>query len=428
MRTAACIAALMLGGLSAAGFTAAGFSAADFPSGFTDGQAAADRGDSTAFGHRTAVEVRPGAATRHHDFLRGANATGKPFGAVFSTHLRHSFRFPSASRIGRICPSAYQGVGIASYAFCGHPEIGTPVALYIFQGAEIARLSETLTLDCEWNFGLSAGWRDDNPVVGSRINAYISTAMLLSWHPRPEWTFSLGAGLTHFSNGDTALPNAGMNAAEARVSAVRSFRGDGRRHAGFRGAGGAYGNRQADGGRRLRKHGGRIPEGSGFMERLSLDVALCGAWNAENVTVDGREHRLEGRFGVLALHVNPLCSITRNILAGPAVDIQYNEGVNLAGHVAGISTVTGEIRFHRPPLAEQLAAGLSLRLEIKMPIFAVNIGIGHNLIYEGAELGGFYNLAVLKAFVTERLFIHTGLKICYTEASNNLLIGVGWRL
>lgn len=385
MRTAACIAALMLGALTASG----------------------NAPDSTRFEHRIGLDVRPGAATRHHDFLRGANATGRPFGAVFSTHLRYSFQFPSASRFGRICPSAYQGVGIASYAFCGHREIGSPVALYIFQGAEVARLSETLTLDCEWNFGLSAGWRDDNPVVGSRVNAYISTALLLSWHPRPEWTFSLGAGLTHFSNGDTALPNAGMNAAEARVSAVRSFRGDGRGHTGFR---------------------GRIPEGSGFMERLSLDVALCGAWNAENVTVDGREHRLDGRFGVLALHVNPLCNITPNILIGPAVDIQYNEGVNLAGHVAGISPVTGEIRFHRPPLAEQLAAGLSLRLEIKMPIFAVNIGIGHNLIYEGAELGGFYNLAVLKAFVTEKLFIHTGLKICYTEASNNLLIGVGWRL
>lgn len=377
MRRLVCIVALMISGLAMA--------------------------NSTAFEHRISLDVRPGAPTRHHDFLRGVNATGKPFRAVSSAHIQYSFRFPSASRLGQIFPSAYQGVGIASYAFNGHREIGTPVVFYIFQGAEIARLSETLTLDYEWNFGVSTGWRNDNLVVGTKVNAYLNTALLLSWHPRPEWTLSTGFDFTHFSNGDTTLPNVGVNTLGARLSAVRRFGGAGR------------------------KAGGDGGWGVGFMDRVSLDVALCGAWNAETVTINDKEYRLDGKFGVLALHVNPLYSITRNILVGPAIDIQYNEGVNLAGHVAGINPVTDEIRFHRPPLAEQLAAGLSLRLEIKMPIFSVNIGIGHNLIYKGAELGGIYNLAILKTFISENLFLHTGLKINYTDSSNNLLLGVGWR-
>lgn len=408
MRRIVCIAASMLCCLLAAGH----LSAAE--GGAAEESAAVEAGDSTAFEHRIGFDIRPGAPTRHHDFLRGANATGKPFRAVSSAHIQYSFRFPSASRLGLVFPSAYQGIGFASYAFNGHREIGTPVAFYIFQGAEIARLPETLTLDYEWNFGVSAGWRNDNLVVGTEVNAYINTALLLSWHPRPEWTFSIGADFTHFSNGDTTLPNVGVNTLGARLSAVRRFEG-------------AYDGAGSDGPYDDGAGGDEVREGDGFMKRFSLDVALCGAWNAESVTISEKEYRLDGRFGVLALHVNPLYSITRNILVGPAVDIQYNEGVNLAGHVAGINPVTDEIRFHRPPLAEQLAAGLSLRLEIKMPIFSVNIGIGHNLIYKGTELGGIYNLAVLKTFISESLFLHTGLKISYTEASNNLLLGVGWR-
>ena len=361
--------------------------------------------DSTRFGHHIGLDFRPGIPTRHHDFFRGANASGKPFRAAGSAHLQYAFRFPSSSRLGQIWPTAYQGVGIASYTFFRHSDIGTPTTLYIFQGAEIARLAENLSLDYEWNLGVSTGWNTDNLVVGTKVNAYINTALLLSWHPRPEWTLSTGLDFTHFSNGDTTLPNVGVNTFGLRLGAVRSFGGI----------------TTAD------KGGGCDSEEKGFMKRISLDLMLCGAWNAETLTYMDKEYRLDGKFGILALHVNPLYGLTRHLSVGPSVDIQYNEGVNLSGHIAGINPVTDEIRFYRPPLAEQLAAGLSLRVELKMPIFSINLGIGHNIIYKGAELRGLYNLAVLKAFITDRLFLHTGLKINYTSSSNNLLLGVGWR-
>jgi hypothetical protein len=160
---------------------------------------------------------------------------------------------------------------------------------------------------------------------------------------------------------------------------------------------------------------------------MSLDLTICGAWYEETLTYNDKEYHLDGKFGVLAFHINPLYKLRENLLIGPSIDIQYNEGVNLSGHIAGVNAITDEIRFYRPPLEEQLAAGLSVRIELKMPIFTVNLGIGHNLIYEGAELGGIYNMAVLKTFITENLYLHTGLKINYTSSSNNLLLGVGWR-
>ena len=385
--------------------------------------------DSTSFQHSISLDVRSGYVTQHHDLFRGVNATGTPINASASAHIQYAFRFPSASRLGRIMPSAYQGVGVAPYTFFNHEVMGTPVAFYVFQGAEVARFSESLSLDYEWNFGASAGWHR-NLVVGTKVNAYINLGLMLRWQPGlcssafcrslGGWTLAAGLDMTHFSNGDTTLPNVGTNIIGARISASRAF--------------GATAGMAADDGsetrvdiRQLRREARAELARKSFLKRTELDVILCGTVNAETITYQDKEYKLDGKFGVAALHINPLYRVTPCFLVGPAVDVQYNEGINLADHVAGINPVTDEIRFHRPPLAEQLAAGLSLRVELQAPIFAVNLGFGHNIIYKGPELGGFYYLAALKTFVTDSLFMHVGLKVCDTESSNNLLLGLGWR-
>ena len=385
--------------------------------------------DSTTFQHSLSLDVRSGFVTQHHDLFRGVNATGTPINASASAHIQYAFRFPSASRLGRIMPSAYQGVGVAPYTFFNHEVMGTPVAFYVFQGAEVARFNESLSLDYEWNFGASAGWHR-NLVVGTKVNAYINLGLMLKWQPGlcssafcrslDGWTFAAGLDMTHFSNGDTTLPNVGTNIIGARISASRAF--------------GATAGMTADRGsearvdiRQLRREARAELSRKSFLKRTELDVILCGTVNAETITYQDKEYKLDGKFGVAALHINPLYRVTPCFLVGSAVDIQYNEGINLADHVAGINPVTDEIRFHRPPLAEQLAAGLSLRVELQAPIFAVNLGFGHNIIYKGPELGGFYYLAALKTFVTDSLFMHVGLKVCDTESSNNLLLGLGWR-
>lgn len=385
--------------------------------------------DSTTLQHSFSLDVRSGFVTQHHDLFRGVNVTGTPINASASAHIQYAFRFPSASRLGRIMPSAYQGVGVAPYTFFNHEVMGTPVAFYVFQGAEVARFAESLSLDYEWNFGASAGWHR-NLVVGTKVNAYINLGLMLKWQPGlcssafcrslDGWTFAAGLDMTHFSNGDTTLPNVGTNIIGARISASRAF--------------GATAGMTADRGsaarvdiRQFRREARTELSRKSFLKRTELDVILCGTVNAETITYQDKEYKLDGKFGVAALHINPLYRVTPCFLVGPAVDVQYNEGINLADHVAGINPVTDEIRFHRPPLAEQLAAGLSIRVELQAPIFAVNLGFGHNIIYKGPELGGFYYLAALKTFVTDSLFMHVGLKVCDTESSNNLLLGLGWR-
>lgn len=380
----------------------------------------ADR-DSTAFVHRIGINVRPAYLSQRQDFFAGANALGRPMRAAASAHLQYSFSFPSSSLLGRLYPSAYQGIGVASYTFGNHAEIGTPTAVYLFQGAQIADFGYGLSLDYEWNFGVSMGWNPyeeagpdgsggnpANHVVGTRANAYLNAGLMLSWRPSPRWSLSAGMDMTHFSNGDTTFPNSGVNTIGARLGVTHSF------SAGES----SLGNR----------HYGRRRPAIWFVDRWTCDVLAYGAWNEEQVDYQHREYHVDGKFAVAGLHVNPLCNVWFPYLSvGAAVDIQYNEGMNIQNHIAGVNPRTEEIRFYRPPFFEQFAVGLSLRAEFQMPIFAINLGLGHNVLYKGEELGGIYSLLSLKTFVTDQLFMNVGLKVSYRNCSNNLMLGLGWR-
>ena len=126
------------------------------------------------------------------------------------------------------------------------------------------------------------------------------------------------------------------------------------------------------------------------------------------------------------LNFNPMYCVNKYFRAGLSLDAQYDESANLkAHHVEGTS---GDgLKFYRPSFREQFAAGLSLRAELNMPIFSVNVGIGRNLIQQGEDTRGFYQILALKAFVTRRLFLHVGYQLHDFKAPNNLMLGLGWR-
>lgn len=364
------------------------------------------KGDTTVVAHNVSIGLRPALLTQHHGFYRGENISCRAIPAATSAHLQYSFSFPASSTFGQLFPTSYQGIGLSWYSFFNHEAIGSPAAIYVFQGARIAQLTENLSLDYEWNFGVSSFW-EPNIAVGTKMNAYINAGLLLSWHPLPDWKFSAGLDFTHFSNGDTTLPNVGVNTIGTRLTASRSF---------------GNGLVQAP----KKPYRNQLSEIS-FIKRTTLDVVLCGAWYEESITYRKKDYKIDGKFGVLALHVNPLYKITHYFSVGPSIDIQYNEGINIADHIAGVNKVTNVIKFHRPPLSEQLGAGLSARIEFSAPIFSINFGVGHNVIYKGEELAKLYYILALKTFVYQGLFIHTGLKVTDSTSSNNLLLGLGWR-
>lgn len=362
--------------------------------------------------HQLEFNLREGYLLNTHPFFGGENKFNEPMRSAGSVHLKYAFRFDPHSRWGSQYPDVYQGIGLACHAFRNREEMGVPWSAYVFQGAPITRLTPSLTLDYEWNFGVSWGWNKYDPqlnprnmVVGSKMNAYINLGWLLNWQVNNNWRLTAGVDVTHFSNGNTHYPNAGVNSVGGRVSLIRTF--------------GTHAYRTSTEARRKSR---------AEIERyFSYDVVLYGAVRRKGIIWPDDRVLVPGAFGVAGININPMYNLNACFRAGVSLDAQYDESANIKDHVVGDDRTAENIRFYRPPFREQFGVGLSLRAELVMPIFSINLGVGHNVFYQGEDLKGFYQIAALKTSITRRLFLHVGYQLRNFKDPNNLMLGLGYR-
>lgn len=346
-------------------------------------------------------------------------------------------RFAPDSEYGRLYPYAWQGIGVGVTSFAVSGVLGSPVEVYALQGSRIAAIAPRLSVDYEWNFGASFGWkRSVSPAgarmafgVGSSVNAYIGLAFMLAYRVTPELTLRLGSEIAHYSNGNTTLPNPGVNRVGLRVSAS------------------------------YRLHGAKISDPvadwSGFKPGMVYDVTLWGAWRKWGYSPNVNEPysgkgvlEVPGDWLVGGVTFNPLYRFNPVVAVGGAVDLMYDDGANLSAHFEPSSDYESP-RFYRQPLRERIMGGLSVRVEISMPVFSVNIGIGHSvyaptpqrsktvyydtsderLSVPESDLRGFYQTFNLKTRLWGGLYLNTGYRLVDFSKSGNLMLGLGytWR-
>ena len=361
---------------------------------------------------RIGFDVRPAFMLPTDEFFKGDNSTGSPIRSECSFHLEYSFRFGKDSYLGRLYPDAYQGIGTSLDRFQDSKEIGTPAAVYLFQGAPLARLSPRLTFGYEWNFGVSFGWKEYdeatnnyNKVVGSDINAYINIGFTMTWNVSRNWNLLAAVDLTHYSNGNTAYPNGGVNLAGARIGVARSFSQ-------------SLGSHSSN---------ARTEASSSFKPHLGMDIVAYGSTRIKGVIWSDAARLVPGSFGIAGINLSPMWSFSKYFKSGISVDAQYDESANIKDYFEG-NDHNGELRFYRPPFREQFAVGVSARVEMTMPLFSVNIGIGRNLICKGVDTDVSYQIVALKVAVTRHSFIHIGYQLSDFRNPNNLMLGVGWRI
>lgn len=369
------------------------------------------RNDSVghAFIHQIGFDIRPGYVVPTNSFLAGDNAQQKAIDQSLSLHLKYAFRFSPNSCLGKLYPSAYQGIGVSYSTFSRPDELGNPVTVYVFQGAPLMQFSRRLSLDYEWNFGASFGWKkydelynQKNMAIGSEINAYINLGFFLNWQLHPQWKLAAGVDFTHFSNGNTHYPNGGLNAIGGRIGVVRTFDATD-------GAAGATGSKRL------------------FIEpHVSYDLVVYGATRKKGFVKDNVPSLVPGSFGIIGLNFAPMYNLNNYFRAGLSVDAQYDESANIKDYKLE-RTYSDELKFHRPPFRKQFAVGVSLRAELVMPIFSINAGLGRNLICSGDDTQGFYQILALKTYVTRHLFLHVGYQLSKFKDPNNLMLGLGYR-
>ena len=95
--------------------------------------------DSLPIVQRIGIDLRPTYIAPTHEFLRGANNKQHALRKAFSAHLKWAFQFHPFSETGSIYPHTYQGIGLSYNSFESAQEIGSPTALYVFQGSRNCR-------------------------------------------------------------------------------------------------------------------------------------------------------------------------------------------------------------------------------------------------------------------------------------------------
>ena len=338
--------------------------------------------------HAVGINVRPSFIIPTHGFYRGWNPSGRALSAGGTLDVQYSFSMDGSG--------AYQGAGAAVHTFFAHELIGTPATIYIFQGAPLARLCDNLTFGYEWNLGLSAGWKNNGIVTVSPLNAYINVAALFTWQTGKHWDIVFGPEYTHFSNGDTMFPNGGANTAGIRLGVRRHF------------APYEVIIENVFAGKEAAVHSN---------SHLVYDLTLLGGWRADRKQTEGILKIDNRAFPTASFCFNPLYAFNDYLSAGAALEYMYDNSAN-----AGCGALA------------QSAIGISARGELKMPIFAVNIGAGYSLVLdrpEGVrkpELQGLYGVFSLKAFVTGRLFLNLSYRLSAVNYSHSLMYGIGIRL
>ena len=362
------------------------------------------------FMHRLGGEFRPEYIFPTNPFVQGNNTAGQPIDLSLSGHLRYSFQFRPGSLPDRIYGGAYQGIGVAYYDFGNPDELGNPVAAYLFQGARIARISPRLSFDYEWNFGLSFGWKpyDEetnrlNMMMGSKMNAFLNVDFFLNWMVTREVDFSAGVSLSHFSNGNTKFPNAGLNSVGLRAGLTYNF--------------------------------GRNPSEAptttaypAFPRHFSYDLTLFGSWRRKGIE-DGDIHvAAPDAYTVVGFNFASMYNFGYKFRAGVSLDGVYDGSANIS--IADQLVPMGgrpDLVVEKPGFDRQIALGVSARGEFVMPYFNIGIGLGVNVLHKGSDLKSFYQMLTLKVAVTHSSYVHIGYSLRDFHMPNFLMLGVGYR-
>ena len=363
------------------------------------------------FVHGLRVEGRPEYIFPTSSFLKGENAEGRIIRGAFSTHVKYLFRYCPGSIDERIYGDVYQGVGLGFYNFGESRQLGNPVAFYLFQGARISSLAPWLSLYYEWNFGLSAGWKpydsyynSYNTMIGSKVNAYINANFYLRWRLSPRVSLLSGLTVSHFSNGNTKIPNAGLNTIGGNIGLECNF------------------YRKDD----LKSLERKVTLTTRpFRRHFTYDFVFFGSWHDRLVkTSDGFSPSPEA-YPVFGFNFTPMYNLNYKFRLGVSLDGTFDGGANLytEGDVYGKVDKSDIVR---PPLGDQFALGLSGRVEYVMPFFVVGVGIGANVIGKN-DLNMFYQLLTLKIALSRAVFLHVGYRLQNFNEPNFLMLGIGFR-
>ena len=357
--------------------------------------------------HDVGLAASAGYNLPSHGYYNGHNPLKQPIRANSSVHLKYGFGFQPGTRLGSLYPGVTQGVGVAGCTFYSHELMGSPIVAYVFQNVPLLELKPGLSLDYAWELGGSYGWKQTE-LIATRANIYVNVGLNLSYDLSRHWSMNLGPEFTHCSNGDTKYPNGGSNMFNLKVGVT-----------------GHVVPRQGQVDRKVIEEYENELTKKTFAESLEYDLAFSGGIRAGKVKGE-KSYIINEPFPCFCLTFTPQYRINRHFSAGASVDIIADRSANLYDVVYDSDTKK-VVNYNQPSLGRQIAAGLCIKGEISMPVFAVGVGVGSFVIPAGESLKGAYGTFSLKTFMTESLFINICYRLSTNNYTHNMMYGVGVR-
>lgn len=353
------------------------------------------------------IEFSAGYNLPSHGYYNGYNPLKKPLHFNSLVHLKYGFGFQPGTRLGSLYPNVTQGIGFAGCTFYSKELMGTPVLAYIFQNAPLLQLDQDLRLDYAWELGGSYGWKKTE-LIATSTNVYINVGLKLTYDISDCFALNVGPEFTHCSNGDTKYPNGGANLFNLKVGVT----------------GHVVPKHSVTDRRVIDEYEEKLRKRS-YADRMEYDLVLFGGWRSGKVT-DKKSYVINEPFPFFGLNFMPMYRLDRHFSAGLSLDLLADRSANLYDVVYD-SAAKKVISYSQPGIDEQMAAGLSLKGEITMPIFAVGVGFGGFVIPAGNSLRGLYSTFSLKTFMTERLFFNLSYRLSTKNYTHNLMYGMGIR-
>ena len=375
----------------------------------------AEEADTASVNRRVELSLSPSAILHTNGYLKGENPEHLMMNHSTSVRMTYAIGAAEGTRQERRYPDTYQGVGV-EWNSMNHL-LGRPVSAFVYQISRLARISDRLSAHYEWNLGLTFGWHPydpdtnpDNRVIGSRVTACLHGAMSLCWRLSPWADLSAGIAFNHYSNGNTSIPNGGLNTLGPTLSLA------------------CYPDRrQSDNAPKA------VPTTADEQpRRLDCDILLYAAYRRQGYMTDKwGSVALPNKFLVVGMNINPMVRLNRRARVGASADVVMDRGANI--DVNDYLVRYSKNGFHpvdpkTPPLKRQTALGLSARGELTLPWFSINAGLGRNIIGAHGDLNRWYQVLALKIAVLPRTFVHIGYTLQDFEYPNHLMLGVGYSL
>ncbi|NDV47880.1 hypothetical protein D0T49_12565 [Paludibacter sp. 221] len=363
--------------------------------------------------HFLAINTGFGSALPSIDFLSGEHGT-----PMYSTlSLKYGFSSYGNNWKDYAFGHPYMGIGVYMVNYYGRMEdIGRPISIYFFQGAQLFNFAPNSSINYEINLGGSFNWNPydpfdnpDNNIIGSSSNIHFSANLYYNWKMAKKFDLNAGINFTHFSNGARQYPNNGMNMAGAFVEFAYHF------------------NREKP--FPPKKSPFKIPDAKKQREHEIMFLL-----SNRNATLDTLGTGLASKytqrnFKVLGVSYSHLFSNSHRFKWGPSVEFSYDESAGVTSwREVNERDLKAYDRIKLGKFSERLSLGLSMKGEMVMPFYSFFANVGYDFIHANNEFKRLYQIIGFKIHLSENFFGTAALRATDFSRVQYLFINFGYTI